>query len=657
MNPSSLPFNTGGAGQPADSTPAEVITAMQNTPGWFSQQIYQSITQEDPFLKYISGTKRFFNEQMGDTDTTLIFDIGMPSERDALGWQEVREASPGYNPSMFAVTKELTYGHRKVSATLFKDAVRTPSFSKIDLAFKPRREAQVAQILQVMTNWTRGIWPHWARNAWQKASRCTVLNSNYGHAAEQDNAYPTFVSPNQALSFDHLESIYVHVNATPRGFKAAGQAEGIKQVESKLDHKQVIFIGHEELKALIDKYYRNAVANHGFRPEDVFVPELGYATPIGKYLFVPLSTPRRFRERVGNETWDDAIIPSTIRVAASGGAKAGEETIPNPDYFNPAVALYSEILMPNLDTAEWLVPPSAMTKAITEKGKQWFPASDYSGEFMPINFPTQSDPMAETCYFIGRYMSGMKSLFPARSRAILALACHAKVDGVTVLAGVNNGVNFPVTAATVTVTGNLQFLISGTLPAVGPAGTSLFAVTQQGLKYLVGTIVANTAFAGDTKNPAGRIVEFSLTPGLIAAQTARTGGDPWESLSFLATATPSDPVTGLPTNLPANLIPTIGAIFATDTVTGAENAALSSLFAGTYTTAGTLQTALNAYLAANGGGTAVVTMATTGVNAYVWTVKITGMAGAGLTALRTGNLLFQDGAGINKVPFVGTNLP
>jgi hypothetical protein len=45
------------------------------------------------------------------------------------------------------------------------------------------------------------------------------------------------------------------------------------------------------------------------------------------------------------------------------------------------------------------------------------------------------------------------------------------------------------------------------------------------------------------------------------------------------------------------------------------------------------------------------------VNAYVWTVKITGMAGAGLTALRTGNLLFQDGAGINKVPFVGTNLP
>jgi hypothetical protein len=105
------------------------------------------------------------------------------------------------------------------------------------------------------------------------------------------------------------------------------------------------------------------------------------------------------------------------------------------------------------------------------------------------------------------------------------------------------------------------------------------------------------------------------------------------------------------------LIPTIGAIFATDTVTGAENAALSSLFAGTYTTAGTLQTAFNAYLAANGGGTAVVTMATTGVNAYVWTVKITGMAGAGLTALRTGNLLFQDGAGINKVPFVGTNLP
>lgn len=654
MNPSSLPFVTGGSGQAADANPAEVITAMQNTPGWFSQQIYQSVSQEDPFLKYISGTKRFFNEQMGDTDTTLIFDVGMPTERDALGWQEVREASPGYNPSTFTVSRELTYGHRKVSATLFKDAVRTPSFSKIDLAFKPRREAQVGQILQIMTNWTRGIWPHWARNAWQKASRCRVLNSNYGHAAEQDNGYPTFVSPNEELTFEHLEAMFVHVNAAPRMYKSVGQADGIKQMESKLNAKQVVFIGHEELKNLIDKY-RRAVRSFS-DPQDVFVPELGYATPIGKYMFVTMSTPRRFRERVGNESWDDCIIPSTIQVPAQGGAKAGVETIPNPDYFNPAIAKYSEILMPNLDTAEWLVPPTAMTKAITEGGKEWFPASDYSGEFMPINFQRDSDPMAETCYFIGRFMSGMKSLFPGRSRSILALACHQKVNGVAVLGGVNNGVNFPINAASLTVTGNLQFLISGTLPGTGPAGTALYAVATSGAKYLVGSIVANNAWAGDNKTAAGRIVEIQLAAGLVAAQTLRNG-DPWEYLSFLSTATPSDPVTGLPTNLPANTTPTLRAIFGTDTVTGAENAAASSLFSGTFTTAAALKTALDTYLGANGGGTSVVTLATTGPLAYVWTVTITGMAGAGLTALRTGNILFQDGVGTNKVPFVGTNLP
>ena len=78
----------------------------------------------------------------------------------------------------------------------------------------------------------------------------------------------------------------------------------------------------------------------------------------------------------------------------------------------------------------------------------------------------------------------------------------------------------------------------------------------------------------------------------------------------------------------------IGAIFATDTVTGAEDAAATTLFSGTYTTAGTLQTALNAYLTSNGGGSSVVTMATTGPNAYVWKIVITGAAGAGLAAVR-----------------------
>lgn len=100
------------------------------------------------------------------------------------------------------------------------------------------------------------------------------------------------------------------------------------------------------------------------------------------------------------------------------------------------------------------------------------------------------------------------------------------------------------------------------------------------------------------------------------------------------------------------------AVFATDTVTGAQNAALTSLFAGTYTMAAALQTALNTYLTANGGGSSVVTMASTGAQAYGWRIVITGAAGAfGLTALRTGSVLIQDGAGINNVALVGTNLP
>ncbi|SKA84915.1 hypothetical protein SAMN02745166_01073 [Prosthecobacter debontii] len=657
-----LPFTLGGGGNPDISDPAEVITAMQNTPGFFSSEVYQTLMREDPFLAYISRTKKFFAEGMGDTDTTLVFDVSAPTERDVLNWQVIKEAAPGYNPSAFNVTKTISYGHRKVSACLYKDAVKSPVFSKWDLCFKPKREAQMAQIRQIMVNWTRGIWMHWATMSFQRTVTCRILNSGFGHQAEQVGSYPQWCRPTSILTWRWLEALHPMVYNTPRG---ATTPEGQK-LNDVLAEKQMIFLGHEMFQAMAEQYAREVATDFGKLGGEVHIPELGFVQNRGKYVFALVPYPRRFREPVGNETWEDCIIPSRISVPASGGAAAGFEQQENPDYRNPAIAKYEEIRWANLDSVEWLVPPRAMVKSMSNGKVEMFPASNYTGEFIPVNIKTENDPDAENCWFLARYASGMKGMFPQRSRAIMALAAHPTVKDYTlsgVLPGADADVNrYPITACGLTAAGYLNLLITGTLPADGatPPGTSLFIVSQTGKKYLIGTIHTNNAFAGDHRHAAGRSIDISLPSSLSAAQNCRQQCDPWSHLAFLPASTPSDEagepcaLCGDGTEGDADVNCTLFAAFYTDSVSDVQNSSNTSIVTGEpFTTAAALQTALNTYLGANGGGTAVVTLGAD----YLWTVTITADAdgGAALEALKSGHITFQDGVGTNKVSFTAEN--
>jgi hypothetical protein len=199
------------------------------------------------------------------------------------------------------------------------------------------------------------------------------------------------------------------------------------------------------------------------------------------------------------------------------------------------------------------------------------------------------------------------------------------------------------------------------LPADGstPDGKSLFIVSQSGKKYIIGTIHANGSFAGDHQRASGRLLEISLPSSLSAHQNERNQCDPWSHLAWLGADTPSD--AGVPCALCGNGTAgddaancTLLAMFYTDSVTDVVNSSGTSIVTGEpFTTSAGLQTALNTYLAANGGGTAVVSLSSD----FLWTVTITADAdgGTAITALRTGKITFQDGVGTNDVPFTLEN--
>lgn len=611
-----------------DADPMAIITNMVQERGRISQVIYQQIAAAYPFIKVLEPSKEEFPSGMGDVLNEVVLDVSRPGEDTALGWQRVQAARPGYNPCCVEF-KEIPYGSRNVSACLYRDGWRTPAFCKVDLAFKYEREKQLAQQRMIMAQWTRDIWSHWSIVAFQRSVTCVNLSSAYG-LPEDIGRYPTYALPTSVLTFHHLEALYLRI-------KTSGGEFG-RTVEGH----ELVFIGAQEFTALEEQYRKDQVAL-GYQSAEVVLPEIGSVRKLGKYMFVLMDTPRRFRAPLPGESMEDCLIPSVIQVETVRGT----ETRRNPDYYNPEIAKYSEAIYFNASAAAWLVPPTAMTGA-----SDMYPLSDYSGEFILINPATDADPFQETVYFAARYMSGMIGRFPGRARCILQLAVHDTYKDVCV--GNVNGMPddpqrwYVLDCSKPLGTARLQLLIkASSLPAVCPDGHSLFLVTKKGNKFLINSIVSQEAYAGDEINTeGGTIVVIDFPADHAAAATCREECDGWDHVACLPAGTPSDNPEAAscgscapadPTTVPC----THTVHFHTDVVldlVDSEGAGLLGARPVDGYTAGTLQTAIAGWLASNGGGSVTVTNG--GAPDYLWTVTITGNNNASLLGAQ---VVYEDG--------------
>lgn len=518
-------ISTGCGPATCDADPDRIVTNMIQEKGRLSSLVFQNLKISDQFLAAITPTKEFFPAEMGDVLTDVVLDVSRPAETDVLAWSRVGGAKPGYNPCCNTY-KEVPYGSRTVTACLYQDGWKSPTFCKIDLAFKYRRDKQIQQQLEIMTQWSKDIWSHWARRSFQRSVQNVTLNAGYGHP-EQLGSYVTYCNPASILTFQHLEVLFLRVR------DAGGELSRV------VKDYELIFIGVEELRALVEQYYQNGVTTYGFQNNSnglsgvalpsLQVPGLGRVKMLDKYLFAELQYPVRYRDRVAGESWEDAIVPSTIHV----DTERGTQTQINPDYRNPSIAKYSESYLLNLDAVRWLVPPSAMTSS-----DGLFPATDYSGDFELIAPPRGSDcdPKQKSLYFLADFMSGMISHFPKRARAILQRAVHTcALDVIDCCPG--NSTADPTTFAIQRVTplitaDTYQILIVGTAPTTCPDGHDLFIVTKKGDKILVGSVDDSAAFAGDATLIAGTLLDITLP----ATETVDLDCASWDYLACLPSA-------------------------------------------------------------------------------------------------------------------------
>lgn len=628
---------TAGCGAPTCNS-KEVVTKLLQERGRISQTIWEFIAASNPFLAAMAKTKSAFPAGMGDTLNRRILNINRAKETDVLGWGRVGGATPangqtpGYNPCCVEY-KEIPYGDRMVSACIYQDGWKSPEFCVVDLVFKHEWEMVLQQFTQIMSQWTADIWGHWSVNSFQHSVMCASLASNYGFP-EQLGEYPPYV-PTTPITFQHCEEFY-------RRMKGVGSS-----LSQAIPGFELIFIGDDEFAFLEEQYLKQAatLGNRG----SIMLPELGSVERIGKFMFVKMDSPRRFRDRTVGETWDDAIIASTVEVPSVRGTR----TVRNPDYYNPAVAKYTETIFFNMAAAEWLTPPQPLSTGLGG----FLAPQNYSGEFILFNQPTDCDPKAKNGRFYADFMSGMIANFPDRARCVLSLAVHNRakdvcVEGCTADQPADYEKWFVLDCAKVLGESQIQLLVKkGTLPSVCPDNHSLFAVDKKGAKFIIDTVISQEAYAGDSVHTeGGTLVIVSFPDDLSAAASCRNECDGWDYVACLPSSTPSSDPTeagcqGCSPNTVSDVCTFTFEFESVDGPTILKTSGGSTFVTFTFAdpdapTAAEAEALIQTYLDANGGGTATVTLSD-----FHWTIVITGAAAAGLTALTGAEVNYDGGFG------------
>lgn len=621
------------------------ITNLIQQNGYISDYIQAGIVDSDPHIKLFSPTKMPFPSGQGDSLTRAVLESTTPNELDGLGWTPVKSNYPGQSACCNNYRK-ISYGNRTATGCLTKVGYITDPFCKVDVIFKSNFLEQLMTVVYSMQNTTRGVWSNWLKHSYPTQVLNGMLSNKWGHP-EQQGQYPADARPTSAPTVEGFEVFKERIDSVggPLGSPLTGYVVYVmgRNAYARMKRRRL-----EQGATLYGQRQSADFSLPGYN--STHVVGLGTVETWGGMAFVVIDKPRRFREKGPSEDWDDALIPSTINVPTQMGVKAA----PNPDYYNADIAIYEESLIVNLQAVDWLTPPDVLAKDITVGGKTFFPALSYAGNFVPFYCP--EDPLRKTVRFSAEFMGGMMSRFPDKGRAIMHLAVHIEACDDDDFVCVNNRAGLATTGVPIRWVGTtatatqLNVLVTGTLLTSCPPGNSLFMVTEKGLKYPIASFGTVTPFEGNHEYPqAGSYVLVNFPTGYNAVVNTRELCDPWKFIQCLPNSTPSDDPSIVPCGVCNNSAGvteecTLEAVITADIIRGITLAGGGTTISVTnYTSAATLQTAINSWLGSNGGGTATVTGGPGLEFNGIWNIKIVGS-----TALVGASVVYDDG-------FVNTN--
>lgn len=591
-----------------------------------SNFIWEEGKKENDFLMLFQNSKEFFPDGVGDVATFLIGSVEYPTLTQARNWQKLRES--GYdgvdNPCCFEYI-EISSGYRTIKACLQKIGFKTPRWCKLDLAMKPWGEQQVSQLFRRLPEWSACVFSDFVQVNYHKNVYCHLALDGMPSLFGQ---YPKHY-PNSQINMSYLTHLENDLH-NARYF-----------VNSITPQQYLVIIGDDEFQSLRDEWDSRESCKFGVRYPggreftEMYLPGYnGRYYKFGQWLFFVIRNPLRYRERTGSESWDDCIVDYQISVKGEHGV----DSKINPLYNDRSYAKYVETLIFHPDAIKVWLPSKKMTSAWNIPGGRQFPATDLSGIFQFVPLPCDDDGLFMEMR--AKYVLGMSEWNRGLGRAILSLGtprCLRIQKTECESCPVEQCIKYSVTCCNELSDGTVFIRYDGGLPDSCPEGYSWFLETHKGNFYRVTEFIEPTARAACKTQPAGTEAKVILSPNHPGkCGCCGKDCDPYKWITcrrasevICASETPECCACGTPPAPdPEDCV--LEAMFFSDSVTGFLNLVSANVLPSnsynieTANATAVLQTDLQNYLTANGGGTAAVTL---DLEEALWTITITGNPG------------------------------
>jgi hypothetical protein len=510
----------GGVPEIPDICLGDVITEFYQQQGLINEWITRRLEMQSKLLSLGMRTRKQFPAGMGDVYKKVILTSTRPTSAIGKDWSRLQAAYPGGPVPTCRIPEVIRYGHLTTQACLEKKALRTPDFNSVDLTFKTRREMQWGWLMNtILPDWSMAVQKFWYREAYRKNVWNIVLDENW-QISKAIGEFATWSKPQSIITPDYLDEIYRFLasygaNQTPY----TGTGDGM------LFH--VLVTGPDEARAL-DELDRQANAGLGSRWTEIVIPGYGQMRVIRNFVIMIEDDIPRLGVNPDGTYYE---VEATREVEVLGGT----ESEANPDYYNPAIALYTQSYIWNVAATDWYVPPD-----FTQFPNQV--AGNWNGAFNIVNLRTPEDPNAENAYFLATFAFGMgPNIENRRGMVILSKAVHRRGKNVCLDYGVVQTTTAPVeyTAKNFyrdAYLGMLGFETNTEIPTTCPAQHALYLITQRGARAQIATLMHSDA---ETTRPFN--YKVYLTNNALA--TVREC-DPWTKVACLPIAEPDTVVVG-----------------------------------------------------------------------------------------------------------------
>jgi len=379
---------------------ANVEQLLETEAGRIGPDIYRRTLNTSPWLKLVKQDA--WPDEMGDTISVMVYERSLPDSQ--LTWSNV-SSNDGTGNTCLPTPANIEFGQTLRQYNLQQAAIVSPDICVNDLRFAVKRQEQLSNIMQILTENSAYAWIDRYRDEYTRIATHKVIATT--GLPEGSTAFPSTL-PTSRLTPGILRNQYMRLIRDGGGNNPLDR-ENARPVFGLICSSETSYNIIMEDASLRNDFRYTTRVNELLAPLGI---ERSYN---GFFHLIDDFAPR----------WDwDSVNNVWIRryPYVSSAATHGNRWEIDPNY---EAAAYEDSFIFHMDVYKSLIPAPITAPG----GNTRFDPVVYRGDFKWRNIPNKdTNPDGTIGFFRGVFSSGSKPIFPQYGYVIRHLRCAADLE-------------------------------------------------------------------------------------------------------------------------------------------------------------------------------------------------------------------------------------